>query len=128
MVRQILKLSDPEPVADGAAIAFVMETPNGSEKLAIATDSIGSLMQFFASLALHVHDDGSEGLPKNDIIPIPMSGLGIREGATPDTSILLVHIGGYALGFETEKTQLAQSVERLAQTAKTLSAKIDRPN
>ena len=103
MVAQILKLSDVELVAGGAAIKFTIHTTGGTGDLAVAVATLPEFIQFVVSMAAFTENDGT--LP-NQIYPVSANGLGIQEGSSPDTIILLVKIGAVALPLEMPRSEL----------------------
>ena len=127
MVRQITMLSNPVVLNGGTGIAFTVETLNGSETYALAAADLGSVLQFFASSAL-VFDDDEGGAPKNDLFPIPASGIGFQEGLTPDTKMVIVSVAGFGLGFEIANSDLADMATQIGQVATALSASGDKAN
>lgn len=110
MVAQIVKLSDVELLLGGEAIKFTIETTGGKGELAISTATLPLFIQFVLGLATFTENDGS--LP-TEIYPISVDGVGVQEGSSPDTTILLVKIGGVALPLEMPRNELVEAARRL---------------
>jgi hypothetical protein len=109
-------------------VAFTLTTTAGEARLCVSQADLGRIISFFAVAARAVGDTFAAAdlltLPiKNDVPVIPMSGLGLATGETPDTSKLVVNLSGFGLAFQMPSNELAQGLNGLARTAQTLSAK-----
>lgn len=108
-MRQILRLSDAEAVAEGTGIAFTMETTKGALRMAIPAADLPLFVQFFAGIA----DLTDEAPPTGDIFPIPASGVGIVGSVKPDMTNLVVTVGGARLAFEIPSTKLIDTAQKV---------------
>jgi hypothetical protein len=131
-IAQILSLKDAESLNDGIAIAFTMETTHGEARLALPTSDLGNVLSFFGSFATHVGDSlHATGRPTwppiNDLAPIPATGIGFQAGTTPDTTLLVMNISGFAMAFEIASSSLADMADELSRVARTLSAAATKP-
>ena len=110
MVRQILKLTDATLTVGGSAIEFTVETTDGDSRLIIPVVDLPLFVQFFAGLATLTEDDGA--FPK-ELDPIPVQGLGVQDGSSPDKTILVAKIGAVALALEMPRSELIGMARRL---------------
>jgi hypothetical protein len=120
---QILSLKDPVASPGRDVLFFTVETTGDDIEFACPADHLGSIMQFFAVCATAVGNGEGGAPPTNDIFPIPTLGIGLQEGSSPDTKMLILNVAGHALAFEMPNTKLAE----LGRAATTLSAG-GRPN
>jgi hypothetical protein len=121
--KQILSLSSAAASPDGTAISFTLETSDGPIPLFFPSVDLGELLAFFGHAARAVGDMvDAPGPPKNDLVPIPASGMGFQAGRTPDTTLLVMNLSGFGLAFEVESSDLVGMADDLGQTLRTLSA------
>ena len=127
MVTQIMRLSNPRADEAGGVFMFTLETTEGDAEMALPTSDIGKVLQFFASLLVHLEGD-VDGAPTNELFPVPCHGIGFQEGATRDTKLMVVKIADYGLAFEIENSDLASMGDELSRVARALSAEANRPH
>jgi len=124
-MKQITGLSDPRSVHHGTGLAFIVETSDGVQEFVVPAVDLGMLVTFFASAANKLEGGSAEGEPPTEIVfAIPARALGLQEGLTPDTKMVVVDVAGFGLGFEIPNSGLAG----MAHAALALSARTQRPN
>ncbi len=121
-MEQVLRLENAQGLNEGAAFSFDLVTTVAEQTLVAPAEDIGQFLAFFAHAALLLSEDEDITRPTNQLAPIPTAGLGLQSGSTPDSTLLVVNVAGHGLAFEMPSSQLADNLERLARSARTLAA------
>jgi hypothetical protein len=131
--HRLTHMADPMLSGDAQffAIKIVTET-GGTFDLEIPTSEIGTVVQFFVSLADHVGtlaaDDGVDVTPEaTTFSPIQIRGIALATGTTPAETLLVVRLAGFDLAFSLDTEKLSELSRGFARTAQTLSADPTKP-
>lgn len=128
-LKRLLRFADPKVSHDGSCLAVRVETVDGSNlDLEIPLNEIGTLVQFFVSIADHVGNEAAPSpieAPTEGVTwsPIPVRGLGFGAGRDASETILMVQLAGFQLAFSLDSSKLASLADDVARIARTLSAK-----
>jgi hypothetical protein len=124
-----MSLSDAHASEDGAVLSFTLVTSSSRIPLRCAAVDIGEIMAFFGHAAKVVGEmiNTSMNEPNNDVVPIPITGIGFQEGPMPDTTLLLLDVSRFRLAFEVPSSALAGMADDIVRIARTLSAEGSNP-
>jgi hypothetical protein len=120
-MKQILRLANIRPMDGGLFYLFDLITEEDTVTYRAPVADIGDYLAFFADVARATHQ-GPVEKPRNRLTPVPANGLGLRSGPTPDTNMVVVNVAGFGLAFQMPRIALADALERIARSARTLSA------
>lgn len=113
-IHQVLRLDQGRIGTDGQTAEFALHTAAGLARLCLPVADLSLILQFFASLASAA---GSGAPLPQDLYPVTASGLGVQDGPTPDTVLLVLRFGAAALTVETERTKATDMAQRLLLSA-----------
>lgn len=134
--RPFKNLSDPAVSADGRDLLVQINATSGeSLDLAIPFAEIGEVVHFLAASTQYAIDGAfvSDGQQKVDPMkvassPIPMRGIGLAPGRSPEETILVVRLNCCDLAFPMRSSELASLGNDFSRIAQTLSAGRGKPN
>ena len=110
MVEKIMRLENAVIAPDGRSVEFTLQTDESAVHLLLDFDDLPLLVQFLAIAANHA--PASDRLP-TELYPYGVTGLGVQDGAQPDTTILLANLGPSALALEMPRSELIGMARRL---------------
>ncbi len=126
--------SDPALSPDGKNLWVRAETEDGrSLDLEMPLDQIGDFVSFFTSVAnfLVRQRADQDGEPLRtataDWAPIPVVGVGLGAGGSPDKTILFVRLAGFELAFSLDSDKVSEVGRDFARMAHTLSSGDGKP-
>lgn len=119
--QKFTRFSNPVVLPDGQNFALVVEAENGSKlDIEIPFSEIGTIIEFFASLANHVNLNPSHA--RANYSPIPVQGLGFSSGRNPNETLLVVRLASSELAFALDSKRVAELALDFSRTAQALSA------
>ena len=71
---------------------------------------------------LRHHDGGADHVGGALFAPVPAKGIGFQAGATPDVTLLVMNLFGFAMAFEIPSSGLIEMADELGRVARTMSA------
>jgi hypothetical protein len=134
--KQMLQLADARVSPDGKSLWVRVETVSlESLDLAIPFAELGDTVQFLVSCANFVvqHSDQADepapvGMQRHHWAPIPIRGIGLGTGRSPDESMLMVQLACCQFAFPVSGDDLLRLANDFTRTAHTLSAGKGKPN
>jgi hypothetical protein len=128
---RLLRLSNAEWRDGGDIVAFRIERRDGRQlDLSCPLLEIGDIFSFLATAAEMAAAEAGKEFPSSQpyFAPIPVRGLGFAVGRSPDETLIVVNLAGFALAFSAPNSALAQFGRGLGRTAQTLSASSETKN
>ena len=132
--RRLAAWSDPALSPDGKNLWVRAETEDGAAfDLEMPLGQIGDLVSFFTSVANFLvrnrADQYGEQLRTSSAhwARIPVVGLGLGLGGSPDETMLIVRLAGFELAFSLDSGKVSQLGRDFAQMAHTLSSGGGKP-
>jgi len=127
----LLNLSDAYILPEGH-IRFTVKRRDGEAlRVSCPTVEVGDIVFFLVSLAKGASEQQGLGMGPpvmSHLTPIPATGIGFSAGMTPEETLLVVNLSGFALSFAMTSSGLLRLADDIARTAKTLAAPADRKN
>ncbi len=127
--KRLKRWSDPAISPDGKHLWVQIEAEDGeTADLEIPFEEIGDHVQFLVSVANFIgehreeQDEPPVPMTRQEYSPIPVVGVGVALGRTPNETILHVQLAGFSLGFALDSSKVAEFGRGLAQSAQLLSA------
>ena len=128
---RLLRLSNAEWRDGGETVAFRIERQDGRQlNLSCPLAEVGDIFSFLANAARVAAAERDTEFQSSQpyFAPIPISGLGFATGRTPDETLIVVNLAGFALAFSAPNNTLAEFGRGLGRTAETLSASSEMKN
>ncbi len=119
--KRFLRFSNAAASHDGKHFAVYVETDDDTVlDLEIPIEEMGDIVQFLVDVANHVDADARH--EQRQYSPIPIRGLGLATGRTPDETLLIIRLAGFELAFQLDSKHVAELGEDFGRMANTLSA------
>lgn len=117
------RLSEIASTNDGRNIHFAIETKDGPPlRLEMSYEEIGNVMQYLAYGARDAAEKRAKGLAPTSVSPIPVDGFGLMLGTNSGTSIIVVRLGDFQLGFEAPNDKLQEFASAFTATVNMLAS------
>lgn len=123
--KRFTGISNPELSHDGENLAVIIEAADDSLDVEIPFNELGAIIEFLVAAANY---DTQPGTRPAAYSPIPIQGLGLAHGATPDQTLLVLRLGATDLAFSLDNTKLAELGAGLSQKLLALSAHSSNPH
>jgi len=133
--KRLLRLEDATVSPDGESLWVKIVGDGETLDVAIPFSELGDTVQFLVHCAdfvisnsNHADEPTSPGMQKSEWAPVPIRGIGLGTGRTPDESMLMVQLACCQLAFPVSGGDLVRLAHDFARSARTLSAGQGKPN
>lgn len=123
--NKFVTLKNPIMSHDGSTFAVTVATDGGDFDLSIPCSEIGAIIEFLAKAANY---GTPQGKPPEALSPIPVQGLALAHGATPDQTLLIVRLAATDLAFALDSSKVAALDSEFSRILQALSAPTHNPN
>ncbi len=120
-MKHITSVTNAMAVDAGEAICFDIVTDDGATTFSVPRADLARLVLFFTGAAQALNDGATDSESDDYVFPIPLTGLDLRQGATPQTNVLALNVSGYWLGFEVDTRLLVSELRSAIKLATTLA-------
>jgi hypothetical protein len=122
--QHLIRLRDAELAHDGKHLAVVVETEATALDVAFSRDQLIETIEALLAMSSAL---SANSAPRT-LNPIPVQGLGLAAGRSPEETLLVVRLAGVDLSFQLASSAVAALGHEFSQMAMALSAHSQTPS